>query len=428
MSRFSPTVIAENRSADLIGNAISEALGAYSQGKRQKKADARGEEDRARSMALQDYGLAKEGLHLQKPGELPPQFDVNVSGGVSPEDMLTQSIRGALAPSESGRGVPLAAPLTASTSRDLSFGNGYYVDHGEQAANAKRSSEAQFNTILSGALAKAKGEDLAHPGKADADKAYTEALTQQALGQAKKANEPTYHPTQHIDPLSPEGLDAQRKLKAFEAGLKPAKPATGIAALPPAQATQVRIQQGALLNMRKAITALQDAVKGGGMALRPGEYQAKIRALQANAQIQFKEAANLGALSGPDMGLVESALGSATNPMQLLRGGAGGVASSLDAAQQSLDARARTMEQVYSTPMPAGFYAPPTPAAPPAPALAPSTRKPLGLGQPKGNVDLRGDTGGTTIPLSPHVQTIDEMIRAGKSDAEIKAAIARGVH
>lgn len=61
-----------------------------------------------------------------------------------------------------------------------------------------------------------------------------------------------------------------------------------------------------------------------------------------------------------------------------------------------------------------------------APPVAPTGR---GRGGPPPNVPHPANTGdpGGNVDLSTHVQTIDEMIKAGKSDAEIKAALGGSV-
>lgn len=150
---------------------------------------------------------------------------------------------------------------------------------------------------------------------------------------------------------------------------KPEKPEkTGFDALPQTQQTQAKLQQTALLNMQRAIASLQKEVAADGMGVGPGERRAKLEALEANARIQYKEAANLGAISGSDLTLINGALGSATNPLQYARGGAKGVIASLQAARQSLRDRARTMENVYQIRMPEDFYTDDDQAAAPAPA------------------------------------------------------------
>lgn len=98
MSRFSPQYGTQNRAGELLGQGIADAVTNFISARRLAKRDREEEEDRARSRSLQDYQLSREGVHLTKPGELPPRFDVNVSGGPSPDDIISQAINPAFVP------------------------------------------------------------------------------------------------------------------------------------------------------------------------------------------------------------------------------------------------------------------------------------------------------------------------------------------
>lgn len=147
------------------------------------------------------------------------------------------------------------------------------------------------------------------------------------------------------------------------------KPADGMT---PIQANQVKVQQSALLNMQKAVMDLRDAVAKDGMALFGGKHAADIASKQTQAMMQFKEAANLGALSGPDMQLMLDAIGSGTSVKQaVFRGGKDGVLQQLDNALSSISQRAGTMEQIYGARMPEEFYRNASSNAPKPPTMAP---------------------------------------------------------
>ena len=228
MGRFSPAYRTEDRSGDLIANAITQAMANYQGGKQRQKDEAQADAERQRSQTIQDIGLAKEGIHLQRPGELPPQFDVNVSGGPNPDDIVSRAIMPALVAGDlgkpAGRSGPVfdETPLAASLSRNLTMGNGYYVDNTEKAAHDKQAADAHMASVIADALGKGRAEDMLNPGGRQADTAYKRALTQQALAQAQAAGQRTVTPP-HIDPLSPAGIAATKSLKAYEASLKPDK-------------------------------------------------------------------------------------------------------------------------------------------------------------------------------------------------------------
>jgi hypothetical protein len=115
-------------------------------------------------------------------------------------------------------------------------------------------------------------------------------------------------------------------------------------------------QRQALGNLRRALDALesgvtqQGAAPQGRMALY-GTDRARLEPLVREAQIQLKEAANLGAITGPDMELLTGMIGNPTAASQFLRGGAAGVLESIKQARGIIDRKAATMQEVYGRPV-----------------------------------------------------------------------------
>jgi hypothetical protein len=186
----------------------------------------------------------------------------------------------------------------------------------------------------------------------------------------------------NIDPLSKAGIAASAEragaVAKAEAPFKP--PPKDPNALPPAQANQVKAQQTALLNLQRSLDAVREYVSQHGIELLGGG-RAALGTLLADAQIQYKEAANLGALTGPDLGMIDKALGNPTSWTQWMHGGKNGALKALEGAQASLQRRATTLENVYGLPMPKEFRR----TAGPAPS---GSGAPAGAGGDTGNITL----------------------------------------
>lgn len=280
-----------------------------------------------------------------------------------------------MAPALAQAGMPARGPR-------YEFGKDYYVDKQPQwdaqdAATTSQRNTKMFEAMVTEALANAamgrdvRKEELLSPIRTEQAVNTERGLAPVRTGQAV-ATETALSPIRTQQAIATERGTAPIKqasaIATHEANrlTDVANPLKDANALSPAQANTVKGQQTALMNMKKAITALRDAVKKGGMAVMPGEHQDEIKALQTNLQIQYKEAANLGAITGPDMELINNALGSPTSLYQkVVRGGKDGVLKSLEAAEQSIRDRAKTMKSVYGVDMPVGFDDPAT-APPPS--------------------------------------------------------------
>jgi hypothetical protein len=147
VSRFSPTVLPTGGRA--LADALGQGVNTYLATRRLKREDDLADTERQRSEAVQNAQLGEQGIHLTKPGELPPQFDVNVSGGPNAEDITSAAIR--------GQPTPTGQPLAAALSRHVTAGPGYYVDEDERASHIQQ----QTAIAQAQALAKALGEGTA---------------------------------------------------------------------------------------------------------------------------------------------------------------------------------------------------------------------------------------------------------------------------
>jgi len=139
-------------------------------------------------------------------------------------------------------------------------------------------------------------------------------------------------------------------------------------------------------NLRRAIARARDLVSEYGITVMPGVQQDQLNAAFTNLQLVYKDAAQLGALTGPDMGLIEKALGDPTSITQLFRGGKEGVLTKLNEADMAL----------------------------------------AGGGQAAGGQGGGGMPGRGGMQLSPTEQAIYNAAKAeGKQDAEIMAYIQK---
>ena len=165
MSRFSPTVLPT--SGRSLANALGQGVNAFLVTRAQKRQQDIEDEMRQRGESVQNAELGQQGIHITKPGELPPTFDVNVSGGPNPDDIVSRAItplvaqtprRPGQAPMDEGPTPGVSGPpLAAALSRHITSGPGYYIDRDEQNQHyQQQASVAQLQ-----ALAKALGEGSA---------------------------------------------------------------------------------------------------------------------------------------------------------------------------------------------------------------------------------------------------------------------------
>jgi len=98
----------------------------------------------------------------------------------------------------------------------------------------------------------------------------------------------------------------------------------GAGTITPTEASKYREQVLALDDLTNALDALQKDVEQNGLqVLSVGEEGGKQASTYNQLLIKMKEAANLGALTGPDMGLMVKTLGDPTKFMTAIKGGGG---------------------------------------------------------------------------------------------------------
>lgn len=97
----------------------------------------------------------------------------------------------------------------------------------------------------------------------------------------------------------------------------------------------VKTRANSLATMRANMERLRELVSQHGVTLMPGEAKAALESARTQAQIAWKEYAKLGALSGPDMGLVIDAIGDPTSP-NAVPGGSKAILAKIDEAVRAL--------------------------------------------------------------------------------------------
>lgn len=141
----------------------------------------------------------------------------------------------------------------------------------------------------------------------------------------------------------------------------------------PKISSEVQRQIGGVISFDKDLSALETALKNFDPR-NPADQtnptkRAQIQSLSKQAQLSAKEAAALGALSGPDMALLEGILNDPTS-MKGALSGSGGIAAQIAEARAGNKRRVSSLQQQYGDKsvegLPAELKAPPVVAAPPA--------------------------------------------------------------
>ncbi len=180
-------------------------------------------------------------------------------------------------------------------------------------------------------------------------------------------------PPRNIDPLSSEGIKAALERAKGEAALRPVTPnnyteiarhnkateelARGRARAGGVQSARLRAvyqkQSQTLDNLKDAIATYRTQLKGSGIEVMPGTNKSLLTGSYANLKLLAKEAANLGALTGPDVKILEelfndpATLGSgALNVLQLGRRSKG-LEAQLDQYESIISGNRSRLEQNY---------------------------------------------------------------------------------
>lgn len=142
----------------------------------------------------------------------------------------------------------------------------------------------------------------------------------------------------------------------------------------PKISAEVQRQIGGVLSFDKDLSALEEALTDfdpRGMDQFNTAKRAKIQSISKQAQLSAKEAAALGALSGPDMSLLEGILNDPTS-MKGAVSGEGGIRAQISEARAGNKRRVLSLQQQYGDKavegLPAGLKGPAAGASAPAAA------------------------------------------------------------
>ncbi len=155
----------------------------------------------------------------------------------------------------------------------------------------------------------------------------------------------------------------QKELKQMEIGAADARAARSVGptvptgdgrdTLTPAQRSTLTEKERNLMAMKEAINQYRTLLSDVGVSVMPTERQARLVAAYTNLQMKAKNAAELGALSGPDMGILENWITPPNSPRALARealsGGRGAqqLLAQLDEYEKSIDSDTNTMYRTY---------------------------------------------------------------------------------
>lgn len=110
--------------------------------------------------------------------------------------------------------------------------------------------------------------------------------------------------------------------------------------------------QIALDNLQSALDNAEAVVTQTGVTVMPGLAKRNLDAAFADLQLKYKDAAGLGALAGPDMGILNRALGDPTSISALFSGGTEGVLAALKQAKKALSNSKTSFAKTYGMPAP----------------------------------------------------------------------------
>lgn len=429
MGRFSPSVLPT--SGAVFGRALEGGVDSFLQARRQRRADDLQDTATQRATSIQNAQLGEQGIHLTKPGELPPQFDISVTGGPDPEEIANRAIAPRLTappgsvqeasdrasgvagpqlaaalpgpmPGRAGalpaRGAPQQPDpraMAVALSRHLQIGDGYYIDQDERgqhdAARAEAATKAAQGKALAEALGKGQAEDALDPG----GRALKHELTASEIARNKATATAPRAPLMG----SAEWIAAQRAAAGIQQDTHESNRTFDVNHPMPQQdggkmtefsnkaALVYPRAQEAFATLDKFFTSGIPAKQGlgrlpgvGNLVLSPEEQVAQSAAetvssailrLESGAAISEHEVKEYAKQFLPQIG---------------------------DSKEVLQDKRHRLQTQLERM-------------------------------RQAANPTMKRDTPGGTANAAPpaHIQTIDEMIRAGASDGEIKAALGRGV-
>lgn len=368
MSRFSPQGRVQNQSGDIIGDAISRALSGIAGRNRQGDADRKADAQRSAEQAEQ---AKRQSVADARAAELHPLQVAMQQATARKQGILPASEAGATSVSSAqsmlGGGVGLGAAITGALQPSVPVAS--QEERYKPLAPGYVFDTMNANDAIKNALSRNSVDDD-----------YKRALTAQALAVAGKQQQGA---SSRIDPLSEEGIKRQSILKRLEASLRPAPKSPSTDSPKPtefsgkAALVTPKAEQSAQI-LEEFYTKGIPAKQGLGALPVVGNYM--LSEDEQRAQ-QAAEAVS----------------------MAILRLESGASVSDEEMKNQA--------KQII-------------PKAGDGPAVREQKRATLRTIISR----MKAAAEPTMSREAPdHVQTIDEMIRAGKSDAEIKAAMQRGV-
>jgi hypothetical protein len=137
-----------------------------------------------------------------------------------------------------------------------------------------------------------------------------------------------------------------------------------------AQRNDFKKQTLALDNLESALTDYEAALDKYGSMESFGEGKGILENAYANVLIQAKEAANLGALTGPDMGIMNQMVIAPNSGGQLWAGGATGVKGQISNFRSQLKTKRNNLNSLYGD-----GGAPASSLPPPPPGFVPLVRQ-----------------------------------------------------
>lgn len=112
----------------------------------------------------------------------------------------------------------------------------------------------------------------------------------------------------------------------------------------------VREQVAGIDDVLSNLNILETLVTQYGIETMPGRAKADLASAYAATQLGYKEAARLGAITGPDMQIILNAIPDPTSITAGVRGGKESVLAGIRRVRQQMQNRRKTMEQQYGVP------------------------------------------------------------------------------
>lgn len=348
----------EDRSGEIIGNAIANAFAQYAQRRDSRRLEKKQDDRQAqgdayanvlREIQLRDQGVvpnaeANPGAMLSGSGRMrgPVQSPPPIEPAPDPKGGPSLQMMG-MAPAP-GAFDPQAGTFAPVVPRFQPLGKTGYSRDLTQTPEAKRL--AQVMAEREQALA----DEERHRAQGNEDYRLRKGID----AEFAKPDTDTWETRETSKGLVQVNTRTGQTRPLGLMGYHP--PRENLPGLTPAQANSVKSQQMALLNLQRALGALKAHVQKNGVAYLPGtQERASLAPLVSDARIMFKEAANLGAITGPDMEIINDMIGNPASIGQVMRGGKDGALKSFDQMEQSLRRRAQSLTDVYGVQMPGSF-------------------------------------------------------------------------